>query len=117
MKRIIIESLTYPRMAMLSQMEAGLCPLDFNFDAAVPTCRTCEHSRECQWLTGHDEFQALTEKPIQDLCEAVLFCVDYVESRSVSGRHNIRYCACESCDWLRDAKYLTQQIREELTLV
>ena len=117
MRRTIIESLTYPRMVMLSQMDAENCPLHLYFDPAYPICRSCEHSGECQWLTDHDEFQALTEKPIQYLYEAMLFSIDYVESHSSLDRHNIRRCACESCTWLRDAKYLTHQIRQELTLV
>jgi hypothetical protein len=113
MRRTIIEFLTYPRMVMLSQMDAENCPLHLYFDPAYPKCRSCKCSRECQWLAAHDEFQALTEKPIENLYEAMRYCMDYVESRSTMDRHSIRYCACESCNWLRDAKYLDRQIAQE----
>lgn len=113
MRRAIIESLTYPRMMMLSQMDSEDCPMHLYFDPTVPTCRICEQSQECRWLNSHDEFAVLAEQPIQHLYQAVLFCIDYVESQSSLNKHNFRRCPCESCVWLRDARYLTRQIEQE----
>lgn len=114
MKRIIIESLTYPRMMMLSHMDAERCPLHLRFDPGYEKCRGCERLRECQWLTDHNEFQALSEKPVQYLYDAMLFCIDFVESRSTLDGHNIGRCACEGCSWIRDARYLSHQVGEQL---
>ena len=114
MRRAIIECLTYPRMMMLAQMDVENCPLHLYFDATHTACRCCEKSQACRWLSSHDEFHQLADQPVQYLYQAVLFCIEYVESKASLIRHNIRRCPCESCVWLRDAKYLARQIRHEL---
>lgn len=114
MKRTIIECLTYPRMVMLSHMDSEGCPLHLHFDPTHGICRSCNRALECRWLTDHNEFQALTEKPVQHLYEAMLFCIEYIESLSILGGHNVSRCACEYCDWSRDAKFLSRQLGHEL---
>lgn len=114
MKQTIIECLTYPRMVMLSHMDAERCPLQLQFDPEFRRCLCCERGLECQWLTDHNEFQALTEKPVQHLYEAMLFCIQYIESLSILDGHNVSRCACEYCHWSRDARFIFRQLGEEL---
>lgn len=114
MKRTIIESMTYPRMMMLSHLDADRCPLHLRFDPSYQKCRGCDRRRECQWLTDHNEFQVLSEKPVEHLYGAMLFCIDFMESRSMLDGHNISRCACEGCMWIRDTKYLGHQLSEQL---
>jgi len=101
---------------MISQMDSEDCPLRMYFDPTHPECRCCEQSQECRWLNSHDEFSVLAEQPIRHLHQAVLFCIDYVESQSSLRKHNFRRCPCESCVWLRDARYLSRQIEQEAAL-
>lgn len=115
MKRVIIEALTYPRMAMLSHMDAESCPLQLRFDSDHPECVLCSGANECHWLTRHNEFQILNDKPITQLYEALLFCVEFIGSRMTVDGHNVGRCACEGCSWIRDARHLTIQIGEELS--
>lgn len=114
LKRTIIEHLTYPRMVMLAQMDADGCPLRLRYDSSHPGCPSCHDSRLCEWLTDHNEFQALSEKSTQHLYEAMLFCIDYIESLANLESHNVSRCACAHCAWFRDAKFLSRQLRLQM---
>ena len=110
LKRTIIDHLTYPRMVMLKQMNVEGCPLRLRFDATYPACPDCDDSKVCAWLTDHNDFQELSEKPTQHLFDAMLYCIDYIESLANIDSHNISRCACPHCVWYRDAKFLSRQI-------
>lgn len=111
MRRAIIEALTYPRIVMLSQLDAEACPRNLYFDHAFPSCRNCDDADQCRWMNQNDEFQFLAEQPIEKLKQAIDYCIDYIESRVSLDDHNSRRCACESCSWIRGARRLSRQYK------
>ncbi|GMR17184.1 MAG: hypothetical protein BMS9Abin32_246 [Gammaproteobacteria bacterium] len=111
MRRRIIESLTYPRILMIAQLDPGDCPLNRYFDAGHQRCRECEQGRECRWLSHNDEFSVLAEQPMERLFEAFSFSIDYVDAQVARQQHNFRRCVCDSCAWLRDARHLAREFK------
>jgi len=106
MRRQIIEALTYPRILLLANLEVGECPQNRYFNPEHPSCGSCQQGAECHWLNRHDEFSVLSTIPLETLHESLLFCIDYVDAQCSRADHNVRYCACESCLWVRQARHL-----------
>ncbi len=117
MKRKIIESLTYPRMLMMSRMDARDCPMNLYFDAGAKVCQSCTQDEECRWLNSNDEFSVLVEQPIEVLFEALLFSIDFVDAHVTRKRHNYLRCTCETCTWIKDARFLVRQFKGRSTTV
>jgi hypothetical protein len=111
MRRQIIEALTYPRILLLANLSDDQCPQNRYFNPAHPSCRLCAQGDECLWLNRNDEFSVMARKPMQTLYESLLFCIDYVDAQCSFTRHNVRRCACESCQWVRDARRLASEYR------
>ncbi len=114
MRRTLIETLTYPRLVMLAEMDADNCPMHLFYVSGRPACRDCEKGTDCQWLLENDQFQFLAEQPLDKLHQAVRFCIDYIERKSSSEKHNTRRCVCDSCSWLRQAVQIDRDYRNKL---
>jgi hypothetical protein len=108
MRRQIIEALTYPRILMLSNLDIEECPQNGYFNPAHPSCRYCGDGEECHWLNANDEFSVLATRPMPLLYESLIFSIEYVDAQSSGANHNVRRCACESCDWVRKARRLAR---------
>jgi len=106
MRRRIIEALTYPRMLMISRMDAQNCPLNLYYSADHRACQICDQGEECRWMNRNDEFSMLAQQPIEVLFEAFEFSIDYVDAHISRDGHNFRYCTCDSCTWAKNARYL-----------
>lgn len=111
MRQCIIEALTYPRIALLSNLKGKECPQHQFFSVSDEGCHYCEQGRECQWLSLNDEFTVLAQKPMDSLYESLQFCIDYIDTQCVHSNHNVRRCACESCQWVRSARQLASDYR------
>jgi len=109
MRRRIIETLTYPRILMMSRMDFSDCPMNRYYNVDSPRCEHCEQGQECRWLNTNDEFSGLAEQPLEVLFEVFQFSIDYVDSHVSRQNHNLRRCVCESCIWVRDARHLARQ--------
>ena len=106
MRRRIIEALTYPRMLLMSNLDIDECPQNGYFNPEHASCQCCDQGEECHWLNCNDEFTVLATKPMKMLYESLIFSIDYVDAQSGRANHNVRRCACESCDWVRKARRL-----------
>jgi hypothetical protein len=111
MRQRIIEALTYPRMMLLANLEREQCPHNLQFDPLDQKCQLCEQGDECHWLTSNDEFSVLANKPLPQLLESLAFCIIYVDAACAHANHNTRYCACDSCQWVKSARRLVAQYR------
>lgn len=112
MRKRIIEALTYPRIMLLANLNAEECPQHLFFNPAHERCRFCEQGQECHWLNLNDEFSILARKPMDSLYGSLQFCIDYVNAQCSHEGHNVRRCACESCQWIRDARRLASEYRQ-----
>ncbi len=87
----------------------------FNADAEV--CQLCDQDKECLWLNSNDEFSVLAEQPMEVLFAALSFSIDYVDAHVSRQRHNYRRCTCETCTWVKDARFLARQYKGKSTTV
>lgn len=106
MRRRMIEALTYPRILLLANLDVDECPQNQYFNHAHEICQQCEQGEECHWLNCNDHFSVMARKPLEMLYGSLMFCIDYVGAESARANHNVRRCACESCDWVRKARRL-----------
>ena len=111
MRRQIIEALTYPRIMVLANLNGEECSQHLLFNLAHEGCRSCEQGDECHWLNINEEFSILAQKSMDSLYESLRFCIDYVDSQCARASHNARWCACESCHWVRSARRLASDYR------
>ena len=111
MRRRIIEALTYPRILLMSNLDLEDCPQNSYFNPGHPSCQHCDQGDECHWLNCHEEFTVLATKPVEVLYESLMFSIDYVDAHSNREEHNVRRCACESCDWVRTARRLAWEYK------
>jgi hypothetical protein len=112
MRQRIIEAITYPRIMLVANLDKEECPQELFFNHAHKACRVCEQGEECRWLNVNDHISVLAIKPIDSLYESLQFCIDYVEAQCRHARHSVRWCACESCDWIRSARRLASDYRQ-----
>jgi hypothetical protein len=112
MRRRIIEALTYPRLLLMSNLDAEECPQNLFFNPLHKACQHCEQGEECHWLNCNDEFSVLVKKPLETLYDSLLFSIDYVDVQCARAGHNVRRCACESCHWIRSARRLASEYRD-----
>jgi hypothetical protein len=111
MRQRIIEALTYPRIMLLANLKLEECPHQLFFDRADKRCQHCDQDQECHWLNINDEFSVLAQKPMDSLFESLRFCIDYVDAQCSDEGHNVRRCACESCQWVTSARRLASEYR------
>ena len=57
------------------------------------------------------EFSVLAEQPMEVLFEALSFSIDYVDAHVSRQHHNYRRCTCETCTWVKDARFLARQYK------
>ena len=111
MRQRIIEALTYPRIVLLANMKLEECPHQLYFDHKDARCQNCEQGQECHWMNINDEFSVLARKPMDSLYESLKFCIDYVSAQRNHEGHNVKRCACESCQWVVSAQRLASDYR------
>lgn len=117
MRQQILEALAYPRILVLANLDADECPQNLYFNPAHPACRDCHQGEECRWLNCNDEITMLSTKPVEELYESLLFCIDFVSAQCAHANHNVRRCACESCAWLRQARRLAWECGKSVPAV
>ena len=112
MRQNIIETLTYPRIMLLANLDNEECPQHLFYNHAHEGCQSCEQAEECHWLNVNDQISVLARKPMHALYESLMFCIDYVDAQCKYASHNARWCACESCEWVRIARRLASDYRQ-----
>ncbi len=107
MRRRLIEALTYPRLFVLKEVGLKDCPHDSVFDAAWDRCRNCGLGQECHWLSCLNDFADLSDKSVHTLHASLLYSIKLIEEHIEEIQHDIWYCDCEPCSWIRDAQQLS----------
>ena len=96
----------------MSNLDVDECPQNGYFTATHPSCQYCDQGEECHWLNCNDAFSVLVKKPMEVLYDSLMFSINYVDAHSSRENHNVRRCACESCDWVRKARRLAWEYRD-----
>lgn len=82
------------------------CPHNGFFNPKDTTCRECKKKYECDWLNSTDEFNSLSEQPMEFLYHALAFGIDYVDALNTRAGHDSKNCDCKSCEWLGNARHV-----------
>ena len=116
MRLRIIETLNYPRMLLVANLDSENCPQNQYFNSKHESCQWCRQGEECRWLNRNDEFSLLAQKSTEKLVESLLFCIDYVDSRCFNANHDVRRCACDSCHWVKNARKLVSEYQRSMQI-
>jgi len=111
LRELIITALVYPRRLMQGSIALEVCTHAGHYAPRQTDCRLCEHSPECEWLTGHDQHVDLKRKSVEALTEALEISFSYVDARVTLDGHDAIRCRCEACGWLRDTERLLETLR------
>jgi len=117
MRRKLIEALTYPRLFVLENIGVENCPQDRLFDSSCDRCRSCDLREECQWLSCINNFADFANKPTHTIHASLLYGINLIKARNEQMQHNSKACTCESCNWTRDARELSQEFSRRFVWV
>jgi len=93
----------------MANVDLSNCPHSGFFRAVDSRCSQCLKSYECEWLNSTDEFNGLANKPMEFLYRALAFGIDYVDARNALAESHDDSCACDSCEWLTNARLLGRE--------
>ena len=113
MRKKIIEALAKSRVLVRDQVEWHDCIHAGHYSGQDTECQFCNFEFECQWLSRNDEFVVLEHKATKTLVDSLEFAETYVDAIITRRAHDRRTCQCESCCWLRHARRLLEQIRDD----
>jgi len=113
MRRRLIEALTYPRLFVLKEIDLQDCPHDSVFDASWDHCRNCGLGQECHWLSCLNDFAELSDKSVHTLHASLLYSINLIEAHIEEIQHDVWYCDCAPCSWIREAEQLSQAFTTE----
>lgn len=111
MKEFLLSTLVFPRHLVREQVDLGDCKFNGHYVGNVG-CKLCRSAIACKWLTQHDEFSDLAQKPIEDIAAAVDFAMHFVEVLVTESEHDCAMCTCEACDWLRSARWAVAEFHK-----
>ena len=103
--------LAFPRSYVRARIDLERCKHAGNYAPGDPVCAHCADWIECSWLYKNDAYSGLSEKPMNDLVEALDFAVDFVDASSFRAGHPPQAdCGCDLCVWLDRARRLYDQV-------
>lgn len=103
MKENILKALEFPRNMIRENVDLRSCRFNGHYVGELG-CKLCDAATECKWLTQHDEFSSLSQKPLAEIAEALEFAMHFVQALVVESEHESEACGCEACHWLRGAR-------------
>ena len=106
MKSEIIEMMAFPREMIRGNVPFETCQHTGHYAHHDPECRVCESRMECEWLHHNDELSGLSEKPLEDLLEALQSALFYIDACVARAGHTPGKCRCKACTWLKKAESL-----------
>lgn len=110
LKRMLVETLKYPRYLIRNELKLEECPHDGRFARNDAQCRYCIDNEDCRWLCSFEDTAALGSRPLKHLVDALGFAIDSVSSLIEDGEHDV-LCHCETCLWRRQADDLYAEAR------
>jgi hypothetical protein len=116
-RRRILELLAHPRRVVMANVDLSRCPHGGSFSSKDTTCRECAKNYECDWLTSTDDFNNLSEQPMEFLYRALAFGIDYVDALITRANHDSKNCDCKSCEWLSDARHVVRAYNKNVVTV
>lgn len=114
MKENILKTLEFPRVMIRENVDLRSCRFNGHYVGELG-CELCNAATECKWLTQHDEFSNLANKPLAEIAEALEFAMHFVEALVMDSDHESEVCRCEACRWLRGARETVADLHHHST--
>lgn len=112
MKQHILKALEFPRNMIRENLDLHSCRFNGHYVGELG-CKLCGAATECKWLTEHDEFSNLSEKPLAEIAEALDFAMHFVETLVMESDHQSEVCRCEACSWVRGARKTMADLHQD----
>ena len=114
MRRHLIEALTYPRILVKKLIEEHNYQHNSIFEATGERCHHCSLDDGCGWEKCFQDFRKFEEMPTETLAESLREGIKLVEALHSELHHDETTCTCETCNWIRNAEHLTEEVELHL---
>ena len=95
--------LDYPRWVIEREVDFTGCPHSGRYDTDDLGCTSCRFGKACRWLNVNVAMPS-RDDALAELIGALDAAVAYLLSPRRYDSPHARDCACDTCEWLRDAK-------------
>lgn len=103
--------LDYPRWIIEREVDFTNCHYQGRFEPSDERCTSCQFGDACRWLNLNQPAPSITD-PLPQLLGALDMAINYLRSPDREEMSHERYCDCDACTWLRDAKSFLRQHRQ-----
>lgn len=98
----LVTLLEYPRWLIEREVDFTNCHLSGTYDTADDQCLQCTFGEACAWLNQNRSEPSL-DTPVPELLGALDTAVGHLRSEYHGSDEHGSHCACDTCDWIREA--------------
>ena len=113
MRQQLIEALMYPRLLLQQLIDDHNYHHTNMFEATGERCHHCT-GEGCGWETCMQDFRHFDDMTTEVLSVSLREGIRFVESLHKHLRHDETTCTCETCNWIRNAEHLTEEVEHHL---
>ena len=113
MRQQLIEALMYPRLLLQQLIDDHNYHHKNMFEATGERCNHCT-GEGCGWETCMQDFRHFDDMSTEVLSVSLREGIKFVEARLKHLRHDETTCTCETCNWIRNAEHLTEEVEHHL---
>ena len=106
----VITLLDFPRWIIEREVDFTNCELHGDFASSDKRCVSCRFGQACCWLSAHRP-KPSPDAPLDELVDALDAAGEYLQTPSREGNPHARYCDCDSCNWLHEARSILRKHR------
>jgi hypothetical protein len=103
----------YPRLLLQQLIEDHNYHHKNMFEATGERCAHCT-GEGCGWETCMQDFRNFEEMTTDALSASLREGIRFVEALHKHLRHDETTCTCETCNWIRNAEHLTEEVEHHL---
>lgn len=100
---ILRKRIASARVLVRDYFEVPDCVWQGRFHHDQAACRQCIDGAVCEWLFTQDPDPDLSAFSLEQLEDAHVFAIGFLEGRMVEAGHRADTCSCEICTWVRTA--------------
>ena len=113
MRQQLIEALMYPRLLLQQVIDDHNYHHKNMFEATGERCAHCT-GEGCGWETCLQDFRHFEDMTTESLSASLREGIKFVEALHKHLRHDETTCTCETCNWIRNAEHLTEEVEHHL---
>jgi hypothetical protein len=103
----------YPRLLLQQLIDDHNYHHKNMFEATGERCNHCT-GEGCGWETCMQDFRHFDDMTDEVLSVSLREGIKFVEALHKHLRHDETTCTCETCNWIRNAEHLTEEVEHHL---